>query len=126
METRITEILLQFRSTPHKTTEIAPCELLYNRQIRGFLPQLPLKKVINKHRIAKESIERKKLENKDYYEKKKGTKFSIIGVSDIVICLQRKRNKLTPTFNPENLTVATRYGSKVVAEVVAVEESCCS
>ena len=113
LKQELLRFLLQFRSTPYKTTRIAPCELLYNQQIHGFLPQLPLKKVINKHRIAMESIKRKKLENKDYYDKKKGTKFSNIGVGDTVICLQWKRNKLTPTFNPEKLTVVVRYGSKV-------------
>jgi hypothetical protein len=28
--------LLQYRSTPHQTTKVAPCELLFNRQIRGY------------------------------------------------------------------------------------------
>jgi hypothetical protein len=36
--------LLQYRSTPHQTTKVAPCELLFNRQIRGYLPELTRKK----------------------------------------------------------------------------------
>ena len=41
--------LLQYRSTPRQTTKVAPCELLFNRQIRGYLPELTRKKVVNRH-----------------------------------------------------------------------------
>ena len=69
--------LLNYRSiaTPHKTTGVAPCELLFNRQIRGRLPQLQMKKLVNKHRKAKRNIERKKEENKVYYDQKKKAKY---------------------------------------------------
>ena len=40
--------LLQYHSTPHQTTKVAPSELLFNRKIRGYLPELTHKKVINK------------------------------------------------------------------------------
>ena len=104
--------LLNYRSTPHKTTGVAPCELLFNRQIQGQLPQLQIKNIINKHREAKQNIERKKEENKVYYDMKKRAKYSGIKVGDTVICMQKKSNKLTPRFSPEMLTVTERSGSK--------------
>eukprot|EP00795_Rhopilema_esculentum_P011067 gene11067-19928_t len=92
--------LLSYRATPH-TTKIAPCELLYNRKIRGFLPELPTKRVINKHREAKENIARGKASNKKYYDIRHHAKKSNIKEGDIVICLQKKSNKLTSKFSPE-------------------------
>ena len=53
--------LLQYRSTPHQTTKVAPSELLFNRKIRGYLPELTHKKVINKHKMAKTNLEKKRI-----------------------------------------------------------------
>ena len=58
--------LLNYRSIPHKTTGVAPCELLFNRQICGQLPQLQTKKVVNKHREANRNIE------PEYWEGERG------------------------------------------------------
>ena len=105
--------LLNYCSTPHKTTGVAPCELLFNRQIQGQLPQLQIKNIISKHREAKQNIERKKEENKVYYDMKKRAKYSDTKVGDTVICMQKKSDKLTPRFSPEMLTVTERSGAKV-------------
>ena len=40
---KLQRFLLNYRSTPHKATGVAPCELLFNRQIQGQLPQLQIK-----------------------------------------------------------------------------------
>ena len=108
--------LLSYRTTPHSTTKIAPCELLYNRKIRGHLPQLPAKKVINRQKEAKENIEQRKEKNKEYYDKRHNVKESDIKEGDIVICLQRKRNKLTSRFSPERFTVINRKGTRIIAK----------
>ena len=47
--------LLQYRSTPHQTTKVASSELLFNRKIRGYLPELT-----NKHKMAKKTWRRRK------------------------------------------------------------------
>ena len=36
MDTRLARFLLTYRVTPHATTGVAPCELLYNRKLRTF------------------------------------------------------------------------------------------
>ena len=51
--------LLQYRSTSHQTTKVAPSELLCNRKITGYLPELTNKKVINKHKMAITNLEKK-------------------------------------------------------------------
>ena len=108
--------LLSYRTTPHATTKIAPCELLFNRKVRGYLPELTSNKVLNKHKEAKENIEMSKHKNKEYYNRKHKVKSSDIKEEDIVICLQKKRNKLTSTYNPERFTVVKRKGNRVVAK----------
>lgn len=49
--------LLNYRATPHATTKIAPCELLYNRTIHGYLPELRDCKVADKHTQPRSNIE---------------------------------------------------------------------
>ena len=82
--------LLSYRVTPHATTKIAPRELLYNRTVKGYLPELLSKKVLNKHKEAKENIEKSKERNKESYDKRHHAKESDITEGDIVICLQKK------------------------------------
>ena len=75
--------LLNYRSTPHATTKIPPCELLFNRKVQGSLPELSTQNVVNKHQKAKENIDKKKISNKQYYNAKKNTKTSKIKEGDI-------------------------------------------
>ncbi len=107
--------LLNYRSTPHATTKIPPCELLFNRKIQGTLPELTTKEVIDKHKEAKENIDKRKNINKKYYDVKKRTKASNIKEGDTVICERKPVNKLSPRFNPEKFTVIKRKGATVVA-----------
>ena len=44
--------LLQYRSTPHSMTQVPPAELLFNRTVRGKLPVLHPRELINKHKLA--------------------------------------------------------------------------
>ena len=108
--------LLTYRTTPHVTTKVPPFELIFNRTIRGQLPELPAKTVINKHKQAKDNIEKKKAQNKEYYNKKHKAKESEIKEGNTVICLQKRTNKLAPKFNPERFIVHERKGTKIVAK----------
>ncbi|XP_028411670.1 uncharacterized protein K02A2.6-like [Dendronephthya gigantea] len=107
--------LLNYRSTPHATTKIPPCELLFNRKVQGSLPELSTKKIVNKHQSAKENIEKRKISNKQYYDVKNNTKTSTIKEGDIVICKQKPINKLSPRFNPERFTIVKRKGATATA-----------
>ena len=83
--------LLQYHSTPHQTTKVAPSELLFNRKIRGYLPELTNKKVINKHKMAKTNLEKKKEENKEYYDRNGKAKELYCGTTKIQYCNSEKR-----------------------------------
>ena len=102
--------------TLHATAKIAPCELLFNRTVKGYLPELLSKKIFNRHKEAKENIEKSKERNNENYDKRHHAKESNIKEGDIVICLQKKRNKLTPKFSPERFTVVSRKGTRLVAK----------
>ena len=63
----LSKFLLNNRATPHSTTKVPPAELLYNRKIKGKLPDLPRKvKVVNRHKEAKENQETKKEKSRNY------------------------------------------------------------
>ena len=65
---------------------MAPSELLFNRKVRGYLPELTHKKVINKHKRAKTNLGKKKAENKEYYDRNRRAKEADIRTGDTVIC----------------------------------------
>lgn len=58
----LNRFLLQYRTTPHCTTGVPPSELLFNRTVKGKIPVLNAKKVINRHREAKTNEEKLKKE----------------------------------------------------------------
>ena len=89
---------------------------LFNRTVKGLLPQLPCKKVLNKHKLAKAKIENRKASNKRHQDKRRHVKESDIDVGDIVICKQPKSNKTTPYFSPEKFVVVKRRGTTIFAE----------
>ena len=112
----LNRFLLQYRTTPHATTKIAPSELLFNRVVNGKLPTLIKKKTINRH---KEAIENERLQaeyNKVYVDKMRHAKTCDIKVGDYVLIKQEKQNKLTPRFNEKPLIVVHRNKSRITIE----------
>ena len=108
--------LLQYRTTPHSTTKVAPCELMFNRTVRGKLPSLEKKRVLNKHKEARENDIKSQSYNKEYADKRRNAKESTIEIGDTVLVKQTKQNKLTTRFNKTPYTVINRKGTKVTAE----------
>ena len=51
----LNRFLLQYRTTPHGTTKVPPSELLFNRKIRGKLPSIEKKLVVDRHKEAREN-----------------------------------------------------------------------
>jgi len=56
----LNKFLLAYRTIPHTTTKVPPCELLSNRKVKSLLPQLKRSLVANKHKFARENIEARK------------------------------------------------------------------
>ena len=51
----LNQFLLQYRTAPHSTTGVPPSELLFNRTVKGKLPILHKRNVVNKHKQAREN-----------------------------------------------------------------------
>ncbi len=45
--------LLSYRTTPHSVTKVPPCELLFNRTVRGKIPVLERNNIVNQTSISK-------------------------------------------------------------------------
>ena len=112
----LNRFLLQYRTTPHATTKIAPSDLLFNRAVNGKLPTLVKNKTINRHKEAVENERLRAEYNKVYADKKRHAKPCDIKVGDYVLIKQDKQNKLTPRFNEKPLIVVHRNKSRITVE----------
>ena len=66
-------------------TQVPPAELLFNRTVRGKLPILHRRKVINKHKQAQTKDKERREYNKQYADRKRHTKPSTIDVGNTVL-----------------------------------------
>ena len=112
----LNNFILAYRTTPHTTAKVPPCELLFNRKVKSQLPQLKRSRIVNKHKCARENIEAREWSNKEYQDKKRGVKEADIKVGDTVTCKQTKVDKRTPMFSPEKFIVVKRRGTTIYAE----------
>lgn len=111
----LNRFLLQYRTTPHVSTNVPPAELLFNRTVRGKLPVLHKRNIVNRHKIAQKSETAKKDYNKKFADKKRNVRKSDITTGDYVLVRQERKNKLTPNFNPNPYVVINRQHSRVSA-----------
>ena len=111
----LSRFLLQYRLTPHCTTKVPPSELLFNRTIRGKLPTLQRKSIVDRHREACNNDQKKQHYNKEYSDVKRRVKDSDIAVGDFVLVKQQKKNKLTTRFDTNPYIVVERKGTQVIA-----------
>ncbi len=66
--------LLQYRTTPHSTTKVAPCELLFNRYVKGQFPSFTKNCVLNKQREARDNETKSQIYQKEYADKRRNAK----------------------------------------------------
>ncbi|CAB4025205.1 Phthiocerol synthesis polyketide synthase type I, partial [Paramuricea clavata] len=96
----LNRFLLQYRTTPHCTTRVPPSELLFNRLIKGKLPLINSKKIVNRHKKACDNEKTQQERNREYANQRRNTK-QVIYKLEIMYWLDKKRikNKLTVNFN---------------------------
>lgn len=117
MKSALNKFLLAYRVTPHCTTGRGPAELLYNRKIRGTLPEfVPVNDEVQTPSIVREQDKLKKEKAAQYGDKRRSAKPSDISEGDLVLLQQNKQDKLTTTYKPELYTVMSRNGSGVTIQ----------
>ncbi|KAK3731996.1 hypothetical protein QZH41_005497 [Actinostola sp. cb2023] len=108
--------LLNYRATPHATTGVSPAKILFGREIRTKVPQLPSKETSEVLRAALQFDKERKQHMKEYADKKRGLTPSTIQEGDQVLLKLERDNKLTPAFDPDPYTVIERKGASVVLQ----------
>ena len=111
----LSRFLLQYRTTPHCATGVPPCELLFNRQVRGKLPVLKTHNLVNRHNEACEKEGERQRYNKRYADGNRNVRESTIKVGDYVLWKQERRNKRRPNFNETSHVVISRTNNTVTA-----------
>lgn len=105
--------LLMHNSTPHSTTGAPPSTLMFGRVLKDKLPGM----VTTGHKILEEIVDRdaeKKLKGAEYTNKRRQAKSSQLEIGDTVVAKRvQKENKLSTTFDPDELTVIGKAGSSV-------------
>ena len=106
--------LRSYRSLPHTTTGRSPAELLFNRKMKGKIPDLSMSHVYDQEVFDRDAEQ--KATTKAYADTRRAARPSTIDVGDQVLVKQDKHNKLTTTFNPVPHTVISKNGNSTVVQ----------
>ena len=109
----LSNFLLQYRATPHSTTERSPAELLFGRKIKTKLPQLPSKKPDSPEVAQTRKVhDDKKLKQKHHFDTKHKAQPKNIKPGDKVL-LKQKKTTIDPPYNPNPFTVTKVKGNQL-------------
>lgn len=106
--------LMAYRSLSHSTTGRSPAELLFNRKMRGKIPDLSADHMYDQE--IRDRDAEQKARAKCYADMRRGARYSEIDVGDQVLVKQDKTNKLSTTYNPIPHTVISKTGNSTVVE----------
>lgn len=117
-KTELQLFLRQYRATPHSSIKISPFEALTGRKMNiGFTEvntHMNKREPVYTSTIINDAVTKEKM--KIYADNKRHTKLSPLGPGDQVLIKQKKRNKLTPPFDPRPCTVREKNGSMITAQ----------
>ena len=109
------DFLRQYKATPHGATNISPFEALTGRKMNIGIPAVPNFPAKPFHPRLAHNDAVSKMKMKNYADQRRHTRDSGIGTGDHVLVKQRKRNKLTPLYDPHPYTVVEKRDSLIVA-----------
>ena len=106
--------------TPHTVTGFSPAKLLFNRELKILLPEIPQENADhlgNHHRQARINDGEAKRKIADYANDNRNRKPSTLQVGDTVLLRNDKKlkNKMAPAFFPQPLTITKTKGSMITA-----------
>ena len=103
--------LLQYRATPHSTTEYSPAELLFGRRIKTKLPQIAKRQETDKLKRMRQQHDRKKQAQKQYFDKRYRANEKPLMPGDNVL-LKQKKSSTNPPYNPKPYKVIKVDGNR--------------
>jgi len=112
---QLSSYLLQYRSTPHSTTEKSPFQMLYNRPIRTKLPQIFKHTETSDQKATREKHDSKKYKQKLYFDSYRHAKVKDVAFGSKVL-IQQTKSTTKPPFNQTPLTVLSVNGNQVTAQ----------
>ena len=108
--------LLQYRSTPHSTTGVAPSELLMGRKLRDKLPSISRPTESDWQCLVRNRDARRKAQSKQYADQRRHAVESDIQPGDSVLMPKKKDNKLSCNYEEEPCVVLEREGNAVTVQ----------
>jgi transposase InsO family protein len=106
--------LRSYRTTPHSVTGKPPGDLFFGRAIRTKLPEL--REFVPNDGEMRDRDWEKKVGAKIYADARRNARESDIAPGDTVLVRQRKLDKLTTNFRPDQYSVVEKKGNSVVIE----------
>ena len=104
----------KYRSIDHATTGKSPAELLFNRKMRGKLPELHADRCSDLETRDRDA--EVKAKTKAYADKAVNAKPSDVAVGDQVLVRQERKDKFSTPFNPTPYRVVSKTGNSVIVE----------
>jgi hypothetical protein len=112
--------LLNYRSTPHRTTKVSPAMLFFNRDVRSFVPQLLVKESKTPLQIKAETYnEINQNKSNDYANQNRNVQVLNPFSQNDIVRIYRKQyinNKSESALCPDLYTIKTMFGSQCVLE----------
>ena len=110
LKVEMTKFLTAYRTTPHSSTGVSPAKLLFNREIRSKIPELPKCEYIDSE--ARDRDAEMKQKRTDYADERRGAQENSLVPGDQVLVKQRRENKLSTTFEDAPYKVTNKYGNE--------------
>lgn len=112
-EGELHQFLMNYRSTPHSTTEIPPYDALFKRRVRTTIPIIDTTPKENKIR---DKDAKNKEKNKNYADKQRHTRPHELQLHDKVLVKQKPTNKYSPPYNPNPFVITNVAGNAVTIQ----------
>ncbi|XP_014667482.1 PREDICTED: uncharacterized protein K02A2.6-like [Priapulus caudatus] len=104
----------KYRGIDHHTTGRSPAEFLFNRKVRGKLPDFQADGRIDMEVRDRDAEQKGKA--KIYADERRNAQYSGVDVGDKVLVRKEKTNKFSTTFDPVPHTVVSKFGNSLVVE----------
>jgi hypothetical protein len=112
-------LLLQYRTTPHRMTGQTPAKLLLQREMRTKIPTIQPAKVKDGSRMDAEVRNKdssEKAKTKEYTDKTRHAKTRNLAVGDEVLVTQKRKNKYSTQFGKDPMKIIKINGSQIILE----------